>query len=109
MKYLWRDAIARLKADQKETLIIRICSFRTKGTGLSPLAGRTLVQYSGSLTGRDFRAIVQIAPFVLEGLLPQWCYDAWLALSALVPLVWQPVIEDIEKHIVFNILTISFL
>ncbi|KAJ7886502.1 hypothetical protein B0H13DRAFT_1889219 [Mycena leptocephala] len=33
---------------------------------ISPLVGKTLVQYSSSLTGRDFSAIAQVAPFVFD-------------------------------------------
>ncbi|KAF8139364.1 hypothetical protein K438DRAFT_2117929, partial [Mycena galopus ATCC 62051] len=68
--------------------------------GIPPLAGHTLVNYAGSLTGRDFRVIVQAAPFVLQGLLPANHLALWTSLSAVVTLVWQPHIDDIEKYIV---------
>lgn len=70
------------------------------GLGISPLAGRTLVQYSGSLTGRDFRTIAQVAPFVVYDLVSQDCFATWQALSKLIPLIWQPEIEHIDQHIV---------
>ena len=103
IKYFWRDAVARLKPPQKAQVTIRISCIDVSGLGLSPLSGKTLVQYSGSLTGRDFRAIVQIGPFVLYDMLPKECYDAWLALSALVPLIWMPVINDIGSYLVSSI------
>ncbi|KAF8824027.1 hypothetical protein HHX47_DHR9000094 [Lentinula edodes] len=86
VKYYWRDAITRLDDHQKETLKHRLSSLDVSSMGLSPLAGETLVKYARSLTGRDFRAIAQVAPFVLYDLLPAECYEAWLALSALIPL-----------------------
>ncbi|KAJ3509457.1 hypothetical protein NLJ89_g5213 [Agrocybe chaxingu] len=101
VKYFWRDVIANQignKEDKKELLSRRLVSFDTKGLNISPLNGRTLVYYAGSLTGRDFRAIAQAAPFVLYDLVTPECYDAWVALSRLVPLIWQPVIEDINEH-----------
>ena len=100
LKYFWRDAIQRISPEGKELLTTRIVSFDISGLNLSPLAGKTFVQYSGSLAGRDFRAISQVAPFVLYDLLPQPCYDAWIALCKLVPLIWQPVIINADKHIV---------
>ncbi|THH28853.1 hypothetical protein EUX98_g5331 [Antrodiella citrinella] len=104
VKYFWRDAIQiQLKNNDtlKELLITRLNSLNTSGLpGLAKtLAGRTLVQYSGSLTGRDFRIIAQVAPFVLYDLVSPKCYDAWLSLSALVPLIWQPEIRDIDAHL----------
>ncbi|KAJ7641154.1 hypothetical protein FB45DRAFT_1124604 [Roridomyces roridus] len=99
VKYFWRDAIARLKKPaEKELLIARLSSFNVSGLGFPALSGHTLVNYAGSLTGRDFRALVQAAPFVLQGLLPKEKIHAWTALSAVVSLVWQPEIENLDKY-----------
>ncbi|KAI6137814.1 hypothetical protein BKA82DRAFT_4486738 [Pisolithus tinctorius] len=99
VKYFWRDAISRMNDDQKAELQVRLASFDTSGLGIPPLAAQTFVQYAGSLTGRDFRAICQAAPFVLYDLVPRECYEAFLALSSLVPLVWQPCIDNIDRHL----------
>ncbi|EIW86698.1 hypothetical protein CONPUDRAFT_69138 [Coniophora puteana RWD-64-598 SS2] len=99
VKYLWRDATTRMNSEQKQLLIVRLNSTNVSGLGIPRLAGQTLVQFAGSLTGRDFRAISQVAPFVLQGLVPPQCYDTFVALSALVPLVWQPQIEDIDVYL----------
>ncbi|EIM81338.1 uncharacterized protein STEHIDRAFT_66542 [Stereum hirsutum FP-91666 SS1] len=100
VKYFWRDAIARISATDKEMLIARLSSFDTSGLDISPLSGHTLVKYAGSLTGRDFRAIAQAAPFVLHELgLPDEKLRAWAALSVLVSLVWTPEIDDIETYL----------
>lgn len=103
VKYFWRDLVQgqlKNKDVQKELLATRLSSLDVSGLGLSPLAGHTLVQYAGSLTGRDFRAIAQAAPFVLYDLVTPDCFAAWVALSKLIPLIWQPHIEDVEKHLV---------
>ncbi|KAJ7844241.1 hypothetical protein B0H14DRAFT_2585305 [Mycena olivaceomarginata] len=102
MWFFW-DLVVQLqlknKDDKKELLITRLSSLDVSGLGISPLAGRTLVQYSGSLTGRDFRSIAQVAPFVVYDLVSTECFDTWQALSKLIPLIWQPEIEDIDAHI----------
>ena len=100
MKYFWRDAVSRIQKDNKPLLITRLSSIDVTGLGISVPTGKTLVQYAKSLVGRDFRVIVQLAPFVLYDLIPEECYLAWLALSALVPLIWQPAIDDLDIHIV---------
>ncbi|KAJ6559328.1 hypothetical protein B0H10DRAFT_2169448 [Mycena sp. CBHHK59/15] len=98
VKYFWRDVIACVKKSDKEILISHLSSFNVSGLGISSLSGHTLVNYSGSLTGWDFQAIVQAAPFVLHGLLPPEYIELWTALSLVVTLVWQPHILDLEKY-----------
>jgi hypothetical protein len=101
VKYFWRDTVSLFKSDaDKKNLIAKLNSFDTTGLGISRLAGHTLVLYSGSLTGRDFRAIAQAATFVLQGfknVSPEYL-QLWTSLGALVSLVWTPEIEDIEEY-----------
>ena len=99
-KYFWRDAVSRIDKKQKTLLITRLSSLDTTGLGISPIAGKNLVQWCGSLVGRDFRVVVQVAPFVLYDLLPEQCFEAWLALCALIPLVWQPIIVKFDAYMV---------
>ena len=58
------------------------------------------MQYARSLVGRDFRVIVQVALFALYDLVTPPIYSAWVALAALVPLVYTPSIEDHASHTV---------
>ncbi|PPQ86779.1 hypothetical protein CVT24_004666, partial [Panaeolus cyanescens] len=87
------------KQDKKDLLATRLSCVDTSGLGISPLAGKTLVQYAGSLVGRDFRAIAQVAPFVLQDLVSPECYETWKSLSRLIPLIWQPEISNIGLHL----------
>lgn len=97
IKYFWRDLITnQIKADQKPLLIQRLNSYDVSGLGISKIGGETLVNYSGSLTGRDFRTISQVTPFVIYDLVPPDVFEAWLSLSKLVPLIYQPTIENID-------------
>lgn len=103
VKYFWRDLVQgqlKNKDTTKDLLATRLSCLDVSALNLSPLAGRTLVQYAGSLTGRDFRAIAQVAPFVVYDLVTPECYEAWVALARLVPLIWQPMISDMQAHLV---------
>ncbi len=98
VKYFWRDAVARQSAEGKATLKARLTSMTVDGLGISPIRGHTLVYYAKSLVGRDFRTVLQVAPAVLRGMVPEAAYEAWLALCRLAPMVFQNRIDDIEKY-----------
>ena len=100
VKYFWRDAISRLNEEQKSALTVQLCSLDVAGLNIPPVSGKNLVKHAGSLVGRDFRVIVQVAPFVLHDLLPPFCMKAWIALCVLVPLVWQPAIYNRTQFMV---------
>ncbi|KAJ3559218.1 hypothetical protein NM688_g473 [Phlebia brevispora] len=99
VKYWWRDAVSRLNSSQKDELKTRLSSLDVSGLNTARLRGTTLVQYAGSLVGRDFRIILQVAPSVLHGLIPQVHYQAWLALCRLAPQLFQPEIDDLETYL----------
>jgi hypothetical protein len=100
VKYFWRDAVGRLSPEERQLLIQRLDSLDVRDLGLARLRGQTLVQYAGSLVGRDFRIIAQVAPAVLYGLLPPEVYETWLSLGRLIPLVYQAKIDDLDLYLV---------
>lgn len=102
VKYFWCNLINQLKGkdNKKELLMHWLLALDVSGLGVSHLNGRMLVQYAGSLTGQDFRAIAQCAPFCIHDLVTPQCFSAWQAMSTLVPLIWQPEIHDLKNHIV---------
>ncbi|KAL1684623.1 hypothetical protein GGG16DRAFT_67955 [Schizophyllum commune] len=99
VKYFWRDAVSRLTKEEKDILKARIDSFDVNGLNIPSPRGHLLVHYAGSLTGRDFRVILQLAPSILLGLIPDEAYDAWLALCRLAPLAFQPEIENKTEYL----------
>ncbi|KAL1711382.1 hypothetical protein EV715DRAFT_215384, partial [Schizophyllum commune] len=101
VKYFWRDIIVhRLSNAKKEILKARLESFDVRGLGLSPLSGDALVDHAGSLVSGDFRAIVQVAPFVLHDLgIDEDILRVWMALGRVVPLVWQPEIDHMDEYL----------
>ena len=100
VKYWWRDAVSRQNTKGKDELRARLSSIDVRGLGCSPIRGHTFVQYAGSLVGRDFRVILQVAPAVLQGMIPDTHYEAWLALCRLAPLLFQPLISDLATYMV---------
>ncbi|KIY42804.1 hypothetical protein FISHEDRAFT_50054, partial [Fistulina hepatica ATCC 64428] len=99
VKYFWRDTVSRQDEGGKRRLKARIDSFDVAGLGVDQPRGTTLVKYAGSLTGRDFRVILQIAPFILYDLSPI-IYEAWQALGHLGALVFRPVIHETAVYLI---------
>ncbi|KAH6876645.1 hypothetical protein BKA70DRAFT_1128177 [Coprinopsis sp. MPI-PUGE-AT-0042] len=100
VKYFWRDVCQnRVKKDpQRRKLIDRLNSLDVRGLGISKIRGTTLVQYCGSLTGRDFRVVAQVAPFVLYDLVDEDLLAVWVSLSKIIPLIWTPSIDNIDEY-----------
>ncbi|KAJ7455176.1 hypothetical protein FB451DRAFT_1184503 [Mycena latifolia] len=99
VKYWWRDAVSRQTSKGKEELKARLSSVDVAGLNTPPIRGYTYVQYAGSLVGRDFRVILQVALVVLHGLIPQAHYNGWVALCKLAPLMFQPAIEHMPSYL----------
>ncbi|KAL1674251.1 hypothetical protein EV122DRAFT_282209 [Schizophyllum commune] len=100
LKYFWRDAVARMSDDQKDTVKHRLSSLNVRGLDpkITALRGNTLVQYCGSLVGRDFRIVSQTVIFAIYDVLPAEILDAWAALCAIAPLLCQPGTDDKEVY-----------
>ncbi|KAJ7239148.1 hypothetical protein C8J57DRAFT_1246188 [Mycena rebaudengoi] len=98
VKYWWRDAVSRQTSKGKEELKARLSSIDVAGLNTPPIRGNTYVQYAGSLVGRDFRVVLQVALIVLHGLIPPAHYAGWIALSKLTPLMFQPVVEHMPTY-----------
>ncbi|KAF7349031.1 hypothetical protein MVEN_01424500 [Mycena venus] len=99
VKYWWRDAVSRQNSKGKEELKARLSSMDVSGLNTPPIRGNTYVQYAGSLVGRDFRVILQVALVVLHGLIPNAHYDGWVSLCKLTPLMFQPTIDSLPAYL----------
>ena len=106
VKYFWRASIIELSQHQQAILKMQLSSLDISGIdpSVGALNGDTLVQHAGSLVGRDFRIIAQVAIFVLYDLLPSKMLNAWAALGALMPLVWMPKISNKQEYFVSDVL-----
>ena len=99
-KVFWVDAMTLITNYEKKILSVRLQLFDTSGLGYSSISRDHFVQDPSLLSRVDYRVIVQVSPFILFDLIPSCFYDAWIALSCLMPLILQPVIHDLEGYIV---------
>ena len=85
-KYLLKQTLSLLSPRQKEELLARIRVFNYSGFRVR-LVGN-VVRYHQSFVGRDYKALAQMAPFVLFPYLTDEHRQVWLALSKVCLCYW---------------------
>lgn len=92
IKYLLRRSFAMMSDQQKIIVRSRLAAVFKGALGHVSNA-KSLVRYTGSLNGKDFRFFVMIAPFVLGGLVPADWMDAWVAMARFNAVAYRRMIE----------------
>ncbi|KAH9808376.1 hypothetical protein DFH28DRAFT_910112, partial [Melampsora americana] len=103
-KYLFRDTMKSfgvLKGSSKKyrELSARWRAFNIKGLKMPPIQPNTLIQYYGSLVGKDFRLILQTVPFVLFDHLPSNRRHLWTSLCLLGSFIFQNEISHMDDYL----------
>ncbi|EFP92743.2 uncharacterized protein PGTG_18762 [Puccinia graminis f. sp. tritici CRL 75-36-700-3] len=99
VKYLFRDFMNSLKPTEKDELIGLWRSFETDALNIPSLKPVGLVKYYSSLIGKDFKVIVQAAPFLFFQFMDGPRKNIWHALCHLAPLVFQTHITDMDEFL----------
>ncbi|KAI8448536.1 hypothetical protein BY996DRAFT_6433223 [Phakopsora pachyrhizi] len=103
LQYLFRDLIGGLSANKKEELIARLQSFDTNNLNIQPIKAKYLIQHYSSLVGKDFKVLIQAAPFESKR-------KIWTSICHLCSFVFQTHIGDLKKYTAkINYFTQDFL
>ena len=78
----------------------RLASIDVRGLNCPPIRASYLVQYRGSLIGRQFKQIIQVVPFAIHGLVDRDLFTAWLAAGKVAAMMWFPEINNITEYCV---------
>ncbi|KAI7939992.1 hypothetical protein MJO28_013644 [Puccinia striiformis f. sp. tritici] len=97
VKYLARDLINGIHEKEKWKAIGRLESFSCTSLNIDSLKPKYLVQHVKSLIGRDFKILLQAAPFALIEFMDPEQKKVWLSLCRLTPLIFQTKIKDMEE------------
>ncbi|KAH8930587.1 hypothetical protein BT69DRAFT_1210241, partial [Atractiella rhizophila] len=99
VKYFWRDNIKWLSPSQRALVLRKLDSLEVSGLNTERIPGSQLVDYAHSLVGKDFKLIMQVALFALDGVLENELVSIWVALGRLGSLVWRPKVTSKETYI----------
>ncbi|KAA1067642.1 hypothetical protein PGT21_012428 [Puccinia graminis f. sp. tritici] len=94
VKYLVRDFMRRLSAKDKLNVKARYQTFNIDALNIPSIQASYLTNHYSNFIGKDFRIVVQAAPFVLFEYMDDAERTLWTALCQLAPLVFQTHIED---------------
>ncbi|CAH7673442.1 hypothetical protein PPACK8108_LOCUS8306 [Phakopsora pachyrhizi] len=110
VKYLYRDLICGLTVDKKEELVARFQSFDISNLNIPSIKAKYLVQHYSSLVGKDFKIIIQAAPFVFFTIIEESRQKIWISLCHLCSLIFQTHISCLENYVAnLNSFTQDFL
>ncbi|KNF05862.1 hypothetical protein PSTG_00856 [Puccinia striiformis f. sp. tritici PST-78] len=98
VKYLARNVGKSLKETEKAELIGRLQSFNTQGLNIPPINANGMVKHIKSLVGKDFKVLVQVAPFTFFKYLTPEHRAIWTALCKLVPFIFVTKINNMKEH-----------
>ncbi|KAJ7657132.1 hypothetical protein B0H17DRAFT_1263286 [Mycena rosella] len=82
----------------KKTYSMRLQSTNTDGLSIHAIRSSHIMQYAGSLVGRQLKTLAQTNIFHIHGLVPDNEFQAWKAAGELVALLWFPELRKLAEY-----------
>ncbi|KAJ6588551.1 hypothetical protein B0H19DRAFT_1013424 [Mycena capillaripes] len=98
IKYIWHITHTPWSAEQKQMYAHRLQSTNTDGLSIHPIWSAYIMQYAGSLIGRQLKTLAQTNVFHVRGLVTDNQFTAWKAAGELAALLWVPEIRNLAEY-----------
>jgi hypothetical protein len=99
VKYMVRDIMGRMKPTKLSTVEGWYRAFKTTSLNIPSLSPYYMAKHSSNFVGKEFKTVLQSAPFVLFDFMTDDERLAWSALCELAPLVFQTQIEEMDVYL----------
>ncbi|OAV92820.1 hypothetical protein PTTG_04927 [Puccinia triticina 1-1 BBBD Race 1] len=100
VKYLARDLVSGVSDSDRTELIGRLEGFNCSGLNIESFKPKYLIKHIKSLVGRDFKILLQAAPFVFTDYMCSETKPIWFALCKLTPFIFQTTINNMKTFLV---------
>ncbi|KAI9610598.1 hypothetical protein H4Q26_006744 [Puccinia striiformis f. sp. tritici PST-130] len=99
VKYLLVDFMDGLTEKSKLRVLGHWTSFNTEGINIPILNPAYMVNHYKGFIGKEFKKVVQAAPFVFFPVMKPEQRDLWMALCSLATFIFQTQIDDMDDYI----------
>lgn len=99
VKYLYRTIMSNVSDKEQALMGARWKAFDRSGLNIQAIQPSQMVNHSSILAGREFRTVVQAAPFVFFNHLGSKERFLWLLLGRLCSYVFQTAISDMKTYL----------
>jgi hypothetical protein len=104
VKYVWHLSHTAWSEEQKQKYAVRLQATNIDGLSIPPIRAGYIMQYAGSLIGRQLKAIGQTNVFITYDICNPKTFSLWKAVGKLMALLWIPEIDDLERYLASQLL-----